>query len=92
MSFIVNNSQTSMSTISTVLVLLLILLFPSLTFSSLPTEDDINARATAPEPSNCVTYDRSQRTITITCKANHLTDIYNQLRDLNILDRQSRGV
>src|SRR6266496_2067235 len=85
-------TKPSMTTMFTILVFLLILLLPSLTFSSLQNEDDRNVIAVAPGPANCISYDSSERTITITCKATHLRDIYNQIRDRNILDKQSNGI
>jgi hypothetical protein len=85
-------NETSITTVFTVFVLLiLILLLPLLTFSSLQNEHDRNVIA-AVEASNCISYDDSERTIAITCKVAHMTDIYNQLRDQHILDRQSNGI
>jgi poly(beta-D-mannuronate) C5 epimerase len=41
----------------------------------------------------CITYNRSERTITIGCGSNiHLSDIHNKLQDHNVLDRQPDGI
>jgi poly(beta-D-mannuronate) C5 epimerase len=86
------DKETSITTVFTIFVLLvLILLLPLLTFSSPQNEHDRNVIA-ATEASNCISYDDSERTIAITCKSAHMTDIYNQLRDHQILDRQSNGI
>ena len=47
----------------------------------------------APSPSNanCISYDPSNRIITIKCKSATLTDIDNQLNDDSILDRQANN-
>ncbi|MGC2385112.1 MAG: right-handed parallel beta-helix repeat-containing protein, partial [Nitrososphaeraceae archaeon] len=47
----------------------------------------------APSPSNenCISYDPSNRIITIKCKSTTLTDIDNQLNDDSILDRQANN-
>lgn len=42
--------------------------------------------------SSCISYDAGQRMIRISCKSATLTDIYNQLRNPDILDKESPGV
>ena len=37
----------------------------------------------------CVSYDNSERVISIACKTSTLTDIYNQVNDTNILDKET---
>jgi poly(beta-D-mannuronate) C5 epimerase len=41
------------------------------------------------EISSCIGYDSSERVIGITCKTSTLTDIYNQINDTNILDKET---
>jgi len=41
------------------------------------------------ESSNCISFDSSERVISITCKTSTLTDIYNQLNNKNILDKET---
>ena len=41
------------------------------------------------EGSNCISFDSSERVISITCKTSTLTDIYNQLNNKNILDKET---
>jgi poly(beta-D-mannuronate) C5 epimerase len=41
------------------------------------------------ESSNCISFDSSERVISITCKTLTLTDIYNQLNNKNILDKET---
>src|SRR5436305_1570043 len=44
-------------------------------------------------PSSCITYDSSARLITISCQsAASLSDIYNQLNNHEVLDKQPQGV
>jgi poly(beta-D-mannuronate) C5 epimerase len=56
-------------------------------------EDDTtlvgNNNSTAPESSSCISFDSSKRAISITCKTSTLTDIYNQINDKNILDKDT---
>lgn len=49
-----------------------------------------SSAAQVPEPSSaCITYDSRENIITITCKTANLTDIDNQLRDPNILHKET---
>ncbi|MGA7368578.1 MAG: right-handed parallel beta-helix repeat-containing protein [Nitrososphaeraceae archaeon] len=41
------------------------------------------------ESNSCISFDSSERIISITCKTSTLTDIYNQINDKNILDRET---
>jgi hypothetical protein len=43
-------------------------------------------------PSSCITYDPTARLITISCQSAHLTDVYNQVNNHNILEKQPQGV
>lgn len=46
--------------------------------------------AEAPQPSSsCITYDSSDNIIRITCNSASFTDIYNQLKDTNALNKES---
>ena len=42
------------------------------------------------ESSNCISFDSSERVITVTCKTSTLTDIYNQINDKNIIDKETQ--
>jgi poly(beta-D-mannuronate) C5 epimerase len=42
------------------------------------------------EASRCVSYDARENEIKITCKLAHLSDIYNQLSDRTILDKEGQ--
>jgi mannuronan 5-epimerase len=41
------------------------------------------------ESSSCISFDSSERVISITCKTSTLTDIYNQINDKTILDKET---
>ncbi|HZD83699.1 MAG TPA: hypothetical protein VE076_12565, partial [Nitrososphaeraceae archaeon] len=41
---------------------------------------------------SCISYDPSDRIIMIRCRSASLTDVYNQLNDDSILDKQADGV
>jgi mannuronan 5-epimerase len=41
------------------------------------------------EIGSCIGYDSSERVISITCKTSTLTDIYNQINDTSILDKET---
>ena len=41
------------------------------------------------ESSSCISFDSSERVISITCKTSTLTDIYNQLNNKNILNKET---
>src|SRR5215213_5223801 len=48
--------------------------------------------ADTPQPlssSSCITYDSSDNIIRITCNSASLTDIYNQLKDTNALNKEN---
>ena len=41
----------------------------------------------------CISYESAEKTITIKCGSNnHLTDVYNILKNRNLIDRQSDGI
>jgi poly(beta-D-mannuronate) C5 epimerase len=40
---------------------------------------------------NCITYDTTEKMIKIACGTVHLTDVYNGLKDSNILDKQKEA-
>jgi mannuronan 5-epimerase len=46
------------------------------------------AQAT-PADSSCITYNPSEKVISITCKGINLTDIYNQLKDTDLLSKEA---
>jgi poly(beta-D-mannuronate) C5 epimerase len=51
------------------------------------TTDDSNTQA------GCISYDSAEKIITIKCGSNnHLTDIYNTLKNRNVIERQSDGI
>jgi len=43
-------------------------------------------------PSSCITYDSTARLITISCQSVSLSDIYNQINNHGVLDKQPQGV
>ena len=43
-------------------------------------------------PSSCITYDSTARLITISCQSAHLSDVYNQVNNHEVLDRQPQGL
>ena len=43
-------------------------------------------------PSSCITYDPTARLITISCQSAHLSDVYNQVNNHEVLDRQPQGL
>jgi hypothetical protein len=43
-------------------------------------------------PSSCITYDPTARLITISCQSAHLSDVYNQVRDHTVLEKEPQGV
>jgi mannuronan 5-epimerase len=45
-----------------------------------------NSSLTLPS-SNCIPFDSQDRTITVTCKTSNLSEIYNQLKDQDVLSR-----
>ncbi len=42
-------------------------------------------------PAPCITYDSTDKIITITCDSARLTDIDNQIKDANILHKETTG-
>jgi mannuronan 5-epimerase len=81
-------------------VLLLFLLFialSSMAASYAQTENDddyyfssVTSSSSSSAPSSsCIIYNPEEKVITISCKAATLTDIYNQLKDPNILNRET---
>jgi mannuronan 5-epimerase len=51
-----------------------------------------NNNRTSISSENCISYDPSDRIIMIRCRSASLTDVYNQLNDDSILDKQADGV
>lgn len=49
------------------------------------------AQDTSTTDSSCVTYDSSEKIISITCKGSNLTGIYSQLKDTNLLRKEADG-
>jgi mannuronan 5-epimerase len=43
-------------------------------------------------PSSCISYDSTARLITVSCQSAHLADVYNQVNNHNILEKQPHGV
>jgi hypothetical protein len=43
-------------------------------------------------PSSCISYDSTARLITISCQSAHFSDVYNQVNNHNILEKQTQGV
>jgi mannuronan 5-epimerase len=43
-------------------------------------------------PSSCISYDSTARLITVSCQSAHLADVYNQVNNHEVLDKQPQGV
>ena len=83
------NKYTILSSRSGVIVILLLLSL-SLTLLVYFSSSSSSSFAQVTEStSSCVTYDSSEKIITITCKSANLTDIDNQLKDPDILHKET---
>lgn len=48
-----------------------------------------NSTLSSSESIPCISYDRAERAISITCKTSTLTDIYNQINDTSVLNKET---
>jgi hypothetical protein len=64
------------------MVITLLLLWTKPVFAS-------NSNLSSSESMSCISYDRTERAISITCKTSTLTDIYNQINDTSVLKKET---
>ena len=64
------------------MVLTLLLLWSKPVFAS-------NSNLSSSESIPCISYDSTERAISITCKTSTLTDIYNQINDTSVLNKET---
>jgi poly(beta-D-mannuronate) C5 epimerase len=57
--------------------------------SSGSSPSEIGSPSLTDSPSICIRFDSEERTIIITCRSTNLTEIYNQLRDQDVIHRDS---
>jgi poly(beta-D-mannuronate) C5 epimerase len=82
------NKYTILSSRSRVIVILLLLSLSSTLLVYFSSSSSSFAQVTE-STSSCITYDSSEKIITITCKSANLTDIDNQLKDPGILHKET---
>lgn len=85
-------------TLSLVLAISFVLFLPLITLSSMVSSyaqtenenDDFSSATSSSSPSSsCITYNSEEKVITITCKSATLTDINNQLKDPDVLHKET---
>jgi poly(beta-D-mannuronate) C5 epimerase len=90
-----SNSRTLLILLLLVSTLVLILItssaFPTFVYAKNKVKLQHEAQS-PPSPSSCITYDPTARLITISCQSAHLSDVYNQVNNHEVLDRQPQGL
>jgi poly(beta-D-mannuronate) C5 epimerase len=57
-----------------------------------PTSSSSSSSSSYTASPSCITYDPSARLITISCQSAHFSDVYNQVNNREVLDRQPQGL
>jgi mannuronan 5-epimerase len=83
------NKYTILSSRSRVIVILLLLSLSSTLLVYFSSSSSSSFAQVTESTSSCITYDSSEKIITITCKSANLTDIDNQLKDPGILHKET---
>jgi len=69
----------------------LLYLSGSWTYGTSSSSSSLQSTQFVPSTASCITFDSEENVITISCRSANPTDIYNQLKDLNVLYKDEGG-